>query len=61
VLGLFRLLKVDILDLEQREIALALLGRAHLTHDRVTGAEVETLDLTGGDVDIIRPVQVVPI
>ena len=34
VLGLLRLLVVDGLDLEQREVALALLGRADLPHAR---------------------------
>ena len=61
VLGLLRLLEVDLLDLEQREVPLALLGRPDLPHDRVAGAEVEPLDLAGGDVDVVGAVQVVPV
>ena len=47
VLGLLRLVAVDDLDLQQREVAFSLLGRAHLPHDRVAGAQVEALDLAG--------------
>ena len=61
VLRLFRLVAVDRLDLEQREVALPLLRRPHLSHDRVAGAEIEPLDLAGGDVDVVRAVEVVPV
>src|SRR2546422_8100668 len=44
-----------------REIALALLGRPDLAHDRVAGAEIEPLDLAGRDVDVVRAVEVVPV
>ena len=47
VLGLLRIVAVDLLDLQQREVALALLGRADLAHHRVAGAQVEALDLDG--------------
>ena len=61
VLGLFRLFKVDVLDLEQGQVALALLGRPHLAHDRVAGAQIEALDLAGRDVDVVGAVEVVPV
>src|SRR5690606_19337148 len=61
VLGLLGVVTVDRLDLEQRQIALALLRRPDLTEDRVPGPEVETLDLRRADVDVIRPVEVVPV
>ena len=61
VLGLFRLLEVDLLDLEKRQVALAFLGWADLAHDRVAGPEVEPLDLARRDVDVIGAVEVVPV
>ncbi len=61
VLGLFRFLVVDALHLEQRQVPLALLGRAHLAHHRVTGAQVEPLDLARAHVDVVGAVQVVPV
>ena len=61
VLGFLRLLEVDLLDLEQGEVPLALLGGPDLAHDRVAGAEIEALDLAGRDVDVVRPVEVVPV
>jgi hypothetical protein len=61
VLGLVRIVAVDLLDLQQREVALALLGRADLAHDRVARAQVETLDLRRADVDVVGSVQVVPV
>jgi hypothetical protein len=61
VLRLVRIVAVDVLDLEEREIALALLRGPHLAEDRVTGAQVEALDLRGTDVDVVGPVQVVPV
>src|SRR4029077_6410125 len=61
VLGLFWLVPIDDLDLQQREVALAFLGRPDLTHDRVAGAQVEPLDLAGRDVDVVGAVQIVPV
>src|SRR5438093_9992720 len=53
------LMVVDGLDLEQREVALALLGGADLSRDHVAGAKVEAADLAGRDVDVVRARQVV--
>jgi hypothetical protein len=60
-LGDFRLVAVDRLDLEQREVALPLLRRADLTTHRVARLQVEALDLRRRDVDVVRAVEVVPI
>jgi hypothetical protein len=57
--GRLGLLEVDRLDLEEREVAFALLGRTDLSGDRVAGAEVEASDLRGGDVDVVRAREVV--
>ena len=54
-----RLLEVDGLDLQQRKVALALLGRADLPRDDVAGAQVEAADLARGDVDVVGTRQVV--
>ena len=54
-------LEVDRLDLEQGKIALALLGGPDLAGNRVAGAQVETTDLAGRDIDIIRARQIVVI
>ncbi len=59
VAGDFGVLEVDRLDLDQGEVALALLGRADLAGDRVAGAQVEAADLRGRDVDVVRAGQVV--
>ena len=45
VLRLLRVFTVDLLHLEQRQIALALLGRPHLAEHGVAGAQIEPLDL----------------
>src|SRR2546427_12048675 len=58
---LFRSLAVDGFDLEERQVTFAFLGRSHLPHDRVAGAEVEPLDLAGRHVDVVGAVQVIPI
>src|SRR5689334_22503577 len=41
VADLLRLVEIDSVDLEQREVALAFLGRADLPLDRVAGAQAE--------------------
>jgi hypothetical protein len=61
VLGLVGIVAVDPLHLQQREVALALLRRAHLAQDRVTRSQVEPLDLARAYVDVVRAVQVVPV
>ena len=52
-------LEVDRLDLEQREVALALLGRPDLARIDVAGAQVEAPDLRGRDVDVVGAGEVV--
>jgi hypothetical protein len=46
--------KLMVSDLEQREIALGLLGRADLAGDGVAGPQVEAADLAGRHVDVVR-------
>ena len=55
----FRRLEVDRLDLDQREVALAVLRRPDLARHRVAGVQVELPDLRGGDVDVVGAGQVV--
>src|SRR6185436_9277907 len=57
--GDFGMLEVDRLDLDQGELALALLRLAHLAGDGVAGAQVEAPDLARGDVDVVRTGEVV--
>ena len=59
VAGLFRVLEIDGVDLEQREIALALLRAADLAVEGVAGAKPEAADLRGRDVDVVGAGQVV--
>ena len=59
VAGDLRVLEVDRLDLDQREVALAFLRRADLAGDGVAGAQVEAADLRRRDVDVVRARQVV--
>jgi hypothetical protein len=61
VLGLLRLLEVDLLDFEQRQVPLSFLGRPNLTHHGIAGAQIKPLDLAGRDVDVIGSVQVIPV
>jgi len=53
VLGRLGRLGVDLVDLDQREVALAVLRRADLALDRVAGVQVEAPDLRGGNVDVV--------
>src|SRR3972149_6143800 len=46
-------LAVDLVDLDQREVALAVLGGADLALDGVAGVQVEAADLRGADVDVV--------
>ena len=52
-LRVFRGLEVDLVDLDEREIALAVLRRADLAFDRVAGMQVETADLRRRNVDVV--------
>ena len=59
VAGLFGRLEVDGFDLDQGEVLLAFVRRAHVAGDGVAGLEVELADLRGRDVDVVRAGQVV--
>ena len=59
VAGLVGRLEVDGLDLDEREVALALLRRPDLPGYRIARLEVELPDLRGRDVDVVRARQVV--
>jgi hypothetical protein len=61
VLGTLRIVAVDLFDLEQRQVAFALLRWANLAHDGVAGAQIESLDLGRTHVDVIGPIQVIPV
>ena len=50
---------VELLDLEQREVALGVLGRSDLPFDGVAGAQAEAADLRRRDVDVVGAGQVV--
>src|SRR5690606_22479446 len=58
VAGVFRRVEVDVIDLEQGEVALAFLGGADLAGDAVAGAQVEAPYLAGGDIDVVGAGQV---
>ena len=49
----FRIVEVDLGDTGQGEIALAFLGPANFTFNRVAGAQAKTADDRWGDVDIV--------
>jgi hypothetical protein len=53
------IVEIDLGQLGEREIALAILGRADLAFDRVAGAQAPFADLVGRDIDIVRPGEVV--
>jgi hypothetical protein len=59
VAHLLRIVEVDGVDLEERKIALAFLGRADLALDGVASAQAEATDLAGAHIDVVRPRQVV--
>ncbi len=46
-------------DLGQREVALAILGRADFAFDRIAGAQARAADLVGRDVDVVGAGEVV--
>ena len=45
---------VDLVELGQCKVALAVLGRAHFAFDHVAGVQVEATHLAGADVNIVR-------
>ena len=55
----FRIVEIDRVDLEQREIALALLRAADRPLDRIAGLQREAPDLRGRDVDVVGTRQIV--
>src|SRR5439155_18862210 len=55
----FRALKIDGFVFDQREIALAVFWRAHLSGDGVAGAKVELANLRRRNIDIVRPGKIV--
>ena len=55
MLRALRLAEVDLANLEQREIAFAVLGRADFAGNSVTGAQVKATNLAGRHVNVIRP------
>ncbi len=59
VAGLFRVLEIDRVDLQQREVALAVLGTADMALDGVAGAQREAPNLRRRDVNIVRAGEVV--
>ena len=59
VARLFGVLEIERVDLEQREIALALFGAADVAVDGVAGAQAEAADLRGRDVDIVGAGQII--
>ena len=61
VLGGLGIPAVHFLDLEQSQVAFPLLGRANPAENGISGAKIEALDLRGRDVNVVRPIQVVPV
>ena len=59
VAGLFRLLEVQRVDLDHREVPFAFLRRADEPFDRVAGAQRELADQRGADIDVVGAGQVV--
>ena len=59
VAGLLRVLEIDRVALQQREIALAFLGAADHAFDRIAGSEAEAPDLRGRDIDVVRTRKIV--
>ena len=49
---------VDLINFEQREVALSVLRRTNLPCDAVAGAQIEAADLARGDVDVVGPGQI---
>ena len=58
VLGVFRWLRIDLVHLDQRKVALAVLRRSNLALDRIPGVQIEAPDLARAYVDVVWPGQV---
>jgi hypothetical protein len=56
---LFRVVEIDRVDLQQREIALTVLWRADLPLDGVAGAQAEAAHLAGTDINVVGAGQVI--
>src|SRR5260370_8555183 len=59
VAGNLWVFEVDGFDFDQREVALAVLGRTNLAGDSVAGAQVELSNLRRRDIDIVRAGKIV--
>ena len=59
VLDLLGVLEIDGVDLQQGEIALAVLGAPDRAFDGVAGAKTEAADLRGRDIDIVGAGEIV--
>ena len=56
---LLGILEIDRIDLEQREIAFALLGASDNALDRVAGAQTKFADLRGRNINVVRPGEII--
>src|SRR5690606_19391526 len=56
---LFGIVEIDRIDLEKSEIALAFLGAAYRSLDRITALQGKTPDLRRRNIDVVRSRQVV--
>ncbi len=54
-----RIVVIDLEQLGQRKITLAILGRANFAFDRIAGPQAPLADLIGRDVDVVRSGKVV--
>ena len=59
VAGFLRRLEVDGVHFDEREVALAFLGRTDLSGDGIAGAQIEAADLRRRDVDVVGSGQVI--
>ncbi len=59
VTRLLRILEVDCVAFQQREIAFALFRAANHPFDRVAGAQAEAADLRGRNINVVRPGEIV--
>ena len=59
VAQLVGLVEIDLVHLEEREIALALLGRTDLALDRVAGAQAEAAHLGRAHIDVVGPREII--